>query len=308
MRGIVIKNTGSWYTVKTAENQIYHCKIKGKFRLKEIRTTNPIAVGDNVRFSKEQHQEHPVITHICERKNYIIRRSSNLSKQAQIIAANIDLALLIITIKHPETYTIFIDRFLATAAAYQVPTTLVINKIDIYNEQELNEAKALQALYQSIGYPTYLISALDATTISPLRAHLQHKTTLISGNSGVGKSTLINQLIPHLHRRTQPISQYHKKGMHTTTFSEMFDLPDGGAIIDTPGIKGFGTIEMETNNVGHYFKEIFRYAHNCKYNNCTHIHEPQCAVKQAIEEQKISPSRYQSYQNILADTQENKYR
>lgn len=306
MEGIVIKNTGSCYTVKTTDNQTYNCKIKGVFRLKGITTTNPIAVGDIVRFDKEQGQ--PVIHHISERKNYIIRRSSNLSKQAQIIAANLDLALLVITIKHPTTHTIFVDRFLATATAYSIPTCLVINKIDLYDDKEIAYAKDLQQLYTTIGHPTYLLSALDVATLSSLSLYLQDKTTLISGNSGVGKSTLINQLVPHTETRTQSISAYHKKGVHTTTFSEMFDLPAGGAIIDTPGIKGFGTIEMTPYTVGHYFKEIFQYAQNCKYNNCTHTHEPQCAVIQALKDHQISQSRYQSYLSIVEDTQKDKYR
>ncbi len=306
MKGTVIKNTGSWFTVKTENNEIKACKIKGVFRLKEIRTTNPIAVGDVVEIEDDQNGS--VITKILERRNYIIRKSSNLSKQAQIIAANLDLTALIVTVAYPETYTTFIDRFLASAEAYNIPACIIINKIDLYNEEEKKYAENLKILYETIGYKVFLLSALDKSTITDFQDFIKDKTTLLSGNSGVGKSTIINQLIPNLNTRTNIISDFHKKGMHTTTFSEMFELPNGGTIIDTPGIKGFGLIEINENEVGHYFKEIFEFSKNCKFHNCTHVHEPKCAVNDALKKNLISQSRYTSYLSILEDGKENKYR
>lgn len=306
MKGTVIKNTGSWFTVKTENDEVKACKIKGVFRLKEIKTTNPIAVGDVVEIEDDQNGS--VITKILERKNYIIRKSSNLSKQAQIIASNLDLTALIVTVAYPETYTTFIDRFLASAEAYNIPACIIINKIDLYDKQEKEYAESLKNLYETIGYKVFLISALDKNTITEFEDFIKNKTTLLSGNSGVGKSTMINQLIPNLNTRTNSISDFHKKGMHTTTFSEMFELPNGGAIIDTPGIKGFGLIEINENEVGHYFKEIFEFSKNCKFHNCTHVHEPKCAVTDAVEKKLISQSRYTSYLSILEDSKENKYR
>ncbi|MBP1637303.1 MAG: ribosome small subunit-dependent GTPase [Bacteroidetes bacterium] len=307
MQGLVVKNTGSWYTVKTDVGNLVECKIKGNFRIKEIRSTNPIAVGDRVEFIVGSDGS-AMINEICNRKNYIVRRSSNLSKYSQILAANLDLVALVVTVNYPETSTVFIDRFLATAEAYRVSACLVINKMDKYTDDETEYAKALQSLYQSIDYPVFLISAISADTLNELNAFLDNKTTLMSGNSGVGKSTLINKLAPLSDARTNIISAYHNKGMHTTTFSEMFSLTNGGYVIDTPGIKGFGTIDMQEFEVGHFFKEIFRFSENCHFNNCTHIHEPGCAVLSAVQNDLISQSRYQSYLSIMEDCKSGKYR
>ena len=307
MKGLVVKNTGSWYTVRTTERGDVESKIKGNFRLKEIRTTNPVAVGDQVEIQINS-EGTAFITKIEERRNYIIRRASNLSKQAHIIAANVDMALLIVTVNYPITTTIFIDRFLATAEAYRVPVKLVFNKIDRYQEEDQELLEGLIHLYTTIGYPCSKLCARTGEGLDELKADLQGKITLLSGHSGVGKSTLINQLIPGINLRTGDISEYHNKGMHTTTFSEMIALPEGGYLIDTPGIKGFGTIEMEGAEIAHYFPEIFRHSADCRFNNCTHRHEPGCAVLQAVEEHYISESRYRSYLNIMEDKWEGKYR
>lgn len=307
MHGLVIRNTGSWYQVKTEDGRLIDCKIKGNFRLKGIRSTNPIAVGDWVDIVLNN-EGTAFITSIDDRKNYIVRRSSNLSKQSHIIAANLDQCFLVVTVNYPETSTIFIDRFLATAEAYRVPVSLIFNKIDRYDEDELRYLDGLVNLYEYIGYPCHKVSALDRQGVDKIRALLDHKVTLFSGNSGVGKSTLINAIHPDFQAKTGEISEYHNKGMHTTTFSEMFEVGDGGYLIDTPGIKGFGTFDMEQEEVGHYFKEIFRFSAGCKYNNCTHVHEPGCAVRKAVEEHLISQSRYQSYLNMLEDKDEGKYR
>jgi ribosome biogenesis GTPase len=307
MKGLVIKNTGSWYTVRTTERGDVESKIKGNFRLKEIRTTNPVAVGDQVEIQINS-EGTAFITKIEERRNYIIRRASNLSKQAHIIAANVDMALLIVTVNYPITTTIFIDRFLATAEAYRVPVKLVFNKIDRYHEEDQELLEGLIHLYTTIGYPCSKLCARTGEGLDELKADLQGKITLLSGHSGVGKSTLINQLIPGINLRTGDISEYDNKGMHTTTFSEMIALPEGGYLIDTPGIKGFGTIEMEGAEIAHYFPEIFRHSADCRFNNCTHRHEPGCAVLQAVEEHYISESRYRSYLNIMEDKWEGKYR
>lgn len=307
MKGLVIKNTGSWYTVRTDEGQDVDCKIKGNFRLKEIRSTNPVAVGDRVSIDINR-EGSGFITAIEDRKNYIIRRASNLSKQSHIIAANVDQAMLIVTVNYPVTTTIFIDRFLATAEAYRVPVKLVFNKIDRYRDEDLDALERLTALYTAIGYPCSRLCARTEEGMDTLRADLQGKVTLLSGHSGVGKSTLINKLVPAAGLKTGDISEYHNKGMHTTTFSEMIPLPEGGYLIDTPGIKGFGTIEMEGAEIAHYFPEIFRYASGCRFNNCTHRHEPGCAVLSALQEGLVSESRYKSYLNILEDQFESKYR
>ena len=307
MTGLVVKNTGSWYQVKTDDGELIECKMKGHFRMQEIRSTNPIAVGDWVDFEKNVDGT-GMIHAIHDRRNYIVRRSSNLSKQSHIIAANLDLVALIVTINYPETSTIFIDRFLATAEAYRVPACIVFNKIDRYDEKENEYLEGLVKLYESLEYPTFTISAKNATNIEELIVFLKGKTTLFSGNSGVGKSTLINAIAPLSLAKTAEISSYHNKGMHTTTFSEMFELISGGHIIDTPGIKGFGTIDMEEAEIGHYFKEIFTFSKNCKFANCTHVHEPECAVIQAVEKHFISSSRYQSYLSVLKDCNEGKYR
>ena len=306
-KGLVIKNTGSWYVVKTEDGRQIECKIKGNFRLKGIRSTNPIAVGDRVRIVLNP-EGTAFITEIEDRKNYIIRRASNLSKQSHIIAANLDLCMLVVTVNYPETSTIFIDRFLASAEAYRVPVALVFNKTDLYSEDELRYLYGLINLYTHIGYPCFRISALNNKGINEIKEELKGKITLFSGHSGVGKSTLINAILPEANLKTGEISTAHNKGMHTTTFSEMFPVEGEGYIIDTPGIKGFGTFDMKDEEVGHYFKEIFEFSAHCKYGNCTHRHEPGCAVREAVENHYISESRYASYLNILEDKEEGKYR
>ena len=306
-KGLVIKNTGSWYVVKTEDGRQIECKIKGNFRLKGIRSTNPIAVGDRVRIVLNP-EGTAFITEIEDRKNYIIRRASNLSKQSHIIAANLDLCMLVVTVNYPETSTIFIDRFLASAEAYRVPVALVFNKTDLYSEDELRYLDGLINLYTHIGYPCFRISALNNEGINEIKEELKGKITLFSGHSGVGKSTLINAILPEANLKTGEISTAHNKGMHTTTFSEMFPVEGEGYIIDTPGIKGFGTFDMKDEEVSHYFKEIFEFSAHCKYGNCTHRHEPGCAVREAVENHYISESRYASYLNILEDREEGKYR
>lgn len=307
MQGLVIKNTGSWYTVKTNNGDFINCKIKGNFRLKGIRSTNPIAVGDNVDIVLNQ-EGTAFITHICERRNYIIRRSQNLSKQSHIIAANVDQALLIVTVNYPQTSTIFIDRFLATAEAYSVPVVLVFNKNDILTDEERHYQEMMVKLYSNIGYTCLIISATTGQGIEELTPLLQGKITLLSGNSGVGKSTLINRILPDANLRTSAISDAHNTGMHTTTFSEMIEMPNNGYLIDTPGIKGFGTFDIEPEELTSYFRDIFHFSKNCRFNNCTHTHEPGCAVLEAVKEHYISESRYQSYLSMLTDKDENKYR
>lgn len=303
------------------------CKVKGNFRLKGIRTTNPVAVGDVVNYEMNR-EGFAFITRIEERRNYIIRKSSNLSKQAHILATNLDQVLLVLTVAHPSTATTFIDRFLATAEAYRVPAVLVINKTDLYTPEELHYTESLAYLYRYIGYPVHLISVKNGEGLDELRTILDGKTTLLAGNSGVGKSSLLNALVPDAKARTAELSDSHDQGMHTTTFSEMYELPTDDTqsitepqdateterpiphtyVIDTPGIRGFGTIEFEKETVGHYFPEIFRESSNCRFGNCTHTHEPGCAVLQALEEHRISQSRYDSYLSILEDENEGKYR
>lgn len=313
MKGIVIKNTGSNYLVRTDDGKDVSCKIKGNFRLKGIRTTNPVAVGDVVSITDVAGGETPYIISVEPRRNYIIRRSSNLSKQAHILVANLDQVCLVVTLFHPTTSTTFIDRFLATAEAYRVPAVIVINKIDLLQEDEeaMEYLKAVEHLYTTIGYKVCPVSAKTGYGLDELKNTLDGKVTLFSGNSGVGKSTLINDIIPGAELATAEISAIHDTGLHTTTFSEMFAVPDmssGTYIIDTPGVKGFGTLEFDRHEVGHYFPEIFQCASECRYNNCTHTHEPGCAVKKALEDHLISESRYASYLSILDDEDEGKYR
>lgn len=310
MEALIIKNTGSWYVARTDDGTEIDCKIKGNFRLKGIRSTNPIAVGDRVNISVNESGT-AFITDILPRKNYIIRRASNLSKESHILASNLDQALLIVTLSHPTTSLTFIDRFLATAEAYRVPAIIVINKIDLLTEPEdIELLDAVSYLYKSIGYKVVTTSAKTGDGIDALRSLLRGKTTLISGNSGVGKTTLINDLIPGLDLRTAAISEVHDTGTHTTTFSEMFQLPGdgGGYLIDTPGVRGFGTIEMDEYEASHFFPEIFKIGADCRFNNCTHTHEPHCAVIKALEEGLIAQSRYTSYLSILEDSNPDKYR
>lgn len=307
MKGLVIKNTGSWYSVKTDTGKVVECKIKGNFRLKGIRSTNPVAVGDNVEIALNS-EGTAFITHIEERRNYIIRKSQNLSKQSHILAANVDQAFLIVTVNYPQTSTTFIDRFLASAEAYSVPVVLVFNKCDILSDDERHYQQSMIHLYETIGYECREVSAATGEGVDGLYALLKGKITLLSGNSGVGKSTLINKILPEANLRTAEISDAHNTGMHTTTFSEMLELPEGGYIIDTPGIKGFGTFNMEPEELTSYFPEIFHFSKGCKFSNCTHTHEPGCAVLKAIDDHFIAQSRYQSYLNMLEDKDENKYR
>jgi ribosome biogenesis GTPase len=302
MKGLVVKNTGSWYTVRTDDGQLLDCKVKGNFRLKGIRTTNPVAVGDRVEINEEGW-----ITSIEDRRNYIIRKSINLSKQSHIIAANVDQAFLIVTVANPQTSTTFIDRFLASAEAYRVPVVLIFNKTDLLDEDALRYQQAVVNLYETIGYECRQISAETGEGVDDLRPMLDGKITLLSGNSGVGKSTLINRLVPGANLRTAEISDAHNTGMHTTTFSEMISLTSG-YLIDTPGIKGFGTFDMEPEEITSYFKDIFHFSKDCRFSNCTHTHEPGCAVLKAVEEHYIAESRYQSYLSMLQDKDEGKYR
>ena len=307
MKGLVIKNTGSWYVVHTEDGDI-NCKVKGNFRIKGIRTTNPVAVGDRVDITVNP-DGNAFITAIEPRDNYIIRKAINLSKESHIIAANIDQAFLVVTLAHPVTSTTFIDRFLATAEAYRVKTILLINKTDLLTEEEDKEyLEAVTYLYRSIGYEVMHVSGLTGEGIDKLRERISDKISLFSGNSGVGKSTIINDLLPGLGLRTAAISDIHDTGMHTTTFSGMFPVPGGGWIIDTPGIKGFGTIDFERGEIAHFFPDIFEISHDCRYNNCTHTHEPGCAVLKALDEHCIAQSRYNSYLSILDDLNPDKYR
>ena len=334
MKGLVVKNTGSWYTVRTDDGQLLECKVKGNFRIKGIRSTNPVAVGDRVTLSSPSTgggQEGVCwISDIDDRRNYIIRKSINLSRQSHILAANVDQAFLVVTVAHPETSTTFIDRFLASAEAYRVPVVLVFNKTDLMDDSERRYQQLMVRLYETIGYECRQISAETGDGVEELRPLLEGKITLLSGNSGVGKSTLINRLVPGANLRTAQISDAHNTGMHTTTFSEMIRLPDPpksslsredlcsppkqgelegvSYLIDTPGIKGFGTFDMEREELTSYFREIFEFSKDCRFSNCTHTHEPGCAVLKAVEDHLIAQSRYQSYLSMLDDKEEGKYR
>ena len=307
LHGLVTKNTGSSYIVRTDAGRRVECKVKGNFRLRGIRSTNPVAVGDGVTITAASGGT-AYITEIDERRNYIVRKASNLSKQSHILAANVDLALLLVTVARPETSTTFIDRFLASAEAYRVPVHIVLNKADDLDAAGRETAEYLHLVYEGIGYPFHTISALAGDGTEGLPALLRGKTTLLAGNSGVGKSTLLNRLVPSAGARTAGVSEAHGTGMHTTTFSELYELPGGGALIDIPGVKGFGTFNMEPGEVSHYFRDIFRLAASCRFSNCTHTHEPGCAVLQALDNHRLAPSRYASYLSMMDDKDEDKYR
>lgn len=298
MQGLVIKSTGSWYQVLGDDGQTYGCRIKGKFRIKGIQTTNPIAVGDRVAFELEPGVDTAVIHQLEDRKNYIIRKSINLSKQAQIIAANLDQAFLIVTLASPRTSLGFIDRFLVTAEAYDIPTSLIFNKLDLYNEAGLEILADYKSIYENLGYPCYEVSATEGTNIAQIETLLKDKTTLVSGHSGVGKSSLINALMPNFNVKTGEVSEWSDKGQHTTTFAEMYILPFGGYLIDTPGIRELGIVDIEKEELGHFFVEMRERMNDCRFNDCRHINEPGCAVLKALEEGEIEPTRYDSYQSI----------
>ena len=304
MKGVVTKSTGSWYTVYQENGDRLDCRLKGKFRIKGIKSTNPVAVGDVVNYEYEDGKETGVINTILERKNYIIRKSVNLSKQTHIIASNIDVAFLLVTIDNPPTFTGFIDRFLATAEAYNITTVILFNKLDIYADEELDKLAELDAIYTDIGYKCIAISATKNIGIDEVIELMTDKTTMFSGHSGVGKTTLINAIEPTLDLKTKEVSKQHKQGMHTTTFAEMFELSFGGFIIDTPGIKGFGVVDFEPEQISDYFPEFFKLKSGCKFNNCIHINEPKCAIKDALETGEIAASRYNSYVQMVEGDEE----
>lgn len=304
MIGVVTKSTGSWYTVRTKEDRIYECRIRGKFRISGKKSTNPVTVGDHVDFELEKDAETGIITDIHDRKNYIIRKSVKLSKQTHIIAANIDQVFLLVTLIDPPTYTSFIDRFLATAEAYSIPAVIIFNKIDLYTKDLLKQKQELEKIYRKIGYECLDVSATKNINIDKLKIMMKDRVSMFSGHSGVGKSTLINKIHPELNLKTAEISEQHKQGQHTTTFAEMFSLPFGGYIIDTPGIKGFGVVDFEKDEVGDYFPEIFERKQECRFNNCLHVNEPDCAVKKAVENGEIAGSRYISYLQLLEGEEE----
>lgn len=298
MKGLVIKSTGSWYQVVSDTGKQVDCRIQGKFRMKDIKTTNPIAVGDRVEFELEPELETGVITHLEERKNYIIRKSVNLSKQAQIIAANLDQAFLIVTLASPRTSLGFIDRFLVTAEAYDIPASIIFNKLDLFSEEGLEILASYKKIYADLGYPCYHVSAKEGTNVEQIQDLLQNKVTLISGHSGVGKSTLINAMLPEAKVKTGAVSDWSDKGQHTTTFAEMYTLPFGGYLIDTPGIRELGIIDIEQQELGHFFPEIRSRMNDCRFHNCRHINEPGCVVLEAVENGEIEPTRYDSYLSI----------
>lgn len=309
MKGKVLKSTGKWYIVELSDGSIVNCRIRGKIRLEGLSTTNPIAVGDNVVLADDIDDEgNRVITGFEKRSNYIVRKSTNLSKQMQILAANVDRAYLVITIKNPTTQLAFIDRFLVAAESFRIPTTLLINKIDLYTPDDLEYAQALAHMYEQIGYPTHLISAENEQSIAFLRNEIMGKQVMVSGHSGVGKSTLINQLDANLNLRTGEISDIHLQGKHTTTFAEMHQLQTGGYIIDTPGIRAFGITEIEKEHISHYFPEMRKLLNECKFHNCKHLNEPKCAVKLAVENGEIYESRYQTYVQLMTEDTTDVYR
>ncbi|MBQ5752192.1 MAG: ribosome small subunit-dependent GTPase A [Bacteroidaceae bacterium] len=305
--GTVIRSSGSVYGVRAADGRLIDCRVKGNFRLKGIRSTNPVAVGDYVHFDVRDDGT-AYIVDILERRNYIVRKASNLSKQSHILAANLDQCFLVVTISHPATATTFIDRFLAAAEAYRVPVVLVFNKTDLYNDAELEELDYLTALYGSIGYRCLHTSAVGGRGVDELKEAMRGKVSLLAGNSGVGKSSLVNAVAPDVAAKVGEISKTHDTGMHTTTYTEMFEFMPDSYIVDTPGVKGFGTFDMEVEEISHYFVEFFELSKDCRYGNCTHTHEPGCAVLEALERGEIAPSRYQSYLSMLEDKEEGKYR
>ena len=308
MEGLVVKSTGSWYYVKDNDGGIWSCKIKGTFRIKGIKSTNPVAVGDRVDFKPiEEGENEGLITQLYDRKNYIIRKATKLSRESHIIASNIDQAIVMATLTYPETYTLFIDRFLVTAEAYRIPAKIIFNKTDLYDDQLMEKLNNLIEVYQDAGYECFKISVTNEENLDAIKNLLKDKFSVISGNSGVGKSTLINKLKPDASLKTARISNYHKAGKHCTTFAEMIDLPFGGAIIDTPGIKGFGLVDMYKEEIYHYFPEIFNASFGCKFHNCTHTHEPGCHVKELVENGEINTTRYDNYLRIMEDNEE-KYR
>lgn len=310
MKGIVYKSTGSWYEVKAEDGVFYNCRIQGRFRLGGIRSTNPVAVGDRVVFKIDSKGEENtgIITAIKPRDNYIIRRAVNLARESHIIAANVDTAFLLVTLNNPVTFPIFIDRFLVTAEAYGIRAVLLFNKSDSYNEDELNEINELTDLYESVGYTCLQLSALTGMNLEKLKELMKGKVSVFAGHSGTGKSTLVNKLEPGLDLKTSEISERHLQGQHTTTFAQMFDLSFGGKIIDTPGIRGFGLVAMEREEIGDYFPEFLELKSECRFNNCLHLNEPQCAVKKAVEEKRVSGSRYRSYLQILEEETTQTYR
>ena len=306
MQGTVYKSTGSWYRVKTQGGVFYDCRIKGRFRIEGIKSTNPVAVGDEVKFNLVEDGDVTVgqIYEIMDRRNYLVRKSVKLSKQLHIIAANVDLVFLLVTLENPRTYPEFIDRFLATAEAYQVPCVLLFNKVDAMDEHLKDETKYMAALYRDIGYTCIGISATTGRNVDQVIALMAGKTCMFAGHSGIGKSTLINRIAPELELKTAQISEQHKQGQHTTTFAEMYDLPSGARIIDTPGIKGFGLVDMDKEEIGDYFPELFALKSECRFNNCLHLDEPGCAVKQALEEGTVALSRYRSYVQMITGEQD----
>jgi ribosome biogenesis GTPase len=308
-KGHVIKSAGSTYTIRTGDSMVINCKLAGRYRLEELRSTNPVVVGDLVEFILEPGEKIGRITGVDNRKNYIIRKSAKLSKSHQIIASNIDLLMLMVTVKNPVTHPEFIDRYLVSAEAYEVPAILLINKMDLYNDDEIIRAGEWKEIYENIGYSCLMCSMEDAANLEEIREKLIGKVTLVAGNSGVGKTTLLNRLEPKLKLKTREISDYHKSGKHTTTFAEMFELGHETYVIDTPGIRGFGMTDMEDEPLFHYFPEIFRVSANCKYHNCIHVNEPDCAVIQGVETGEIAVSRYSSYLGLLAEQRnDDKYR